>query len=249
MIKKFIIIFISVLVVCSTNGCATVYNPVTKEKELTLINTSAERSLGERINRQIENQHRFVTNSEMLSRVRRIGNALSLQSERRNIHYYFKVIDENKLNAVAIPGGYIYLYKKLVQEANNDELACVIGHEIAHVEARHGVKRLQAVLGYQLLLNLALGGKAEANIVKYSNLIFDLILKGYSREDELQADRVGVRYAYQAGYNPKAMISFLKKLIKKGRYSPSRIEFFSTHPLVENRIEELQKVIGRIKYE
>lgn len=247
--KKILLLFISFFIIFSISGCATVYNPVTNKKELTLINSSAERALGEKIDKQIRSRFSFVKDSEMLSRVRRIGNFVALQSGRRNIHYHFKIINRDKLNAVAVPGGYIYLYKRLVQETNNDELACVIGHEIAHVEARHGVKRLQKVLGYKLLLNLALEGKGKADIVRYSNFIFDLILKGYSRKDELQSDKVGIRYAYQAGYDPEAMLTFLRKLKDKERYSPIKIEFFRTHPLVENRIEQLKREVKRIKNE
>lgn len=247
--RKLIIVTLLYLGCLITLGCATVYNPVTQKEELTLINTPTERALGASVAQQIELEYSLVGDPEILSRVRRIGNSIAVQSGRRDIHYYFRVIDSDKINAIAIPGGYIYLFRKLVEKANDDELACVIGHEIAHVEARHGVKRLQVVLGYRLLMNLAFKREEYNDIVRYSNTIFNLISMGYSRQDELEADRVGVRYAYQAGYKPRAMISFLNKLKRLDEYSQYRIEFLSTHPLVEKRIENLEKEIKKLVVE
>jgi predicted Zn-dependent protease len=245
--KKILILLCGVFLI--TTGCATVYNPITQRQEYTLIDTSTEKSLGTSVSSQIESKYRLVNNPEILSRVRKIGNSVASYSGRHNIHYKFRVLDTGKdeINAVAIPGGHIYLFRKLVEEANDDELACIIGHEIAHVEARHAVKRIQAVLGYQLLMSIAFRGQSHSDMIRYSNTIFNLVAKGYSRRDELEADRVGVKYAYQAGYDPEGMITFLNKLKKLDEYSPYRIEFFSTHPLVENRIKYLQEEIDTLK--
>jgi predicted Zn-dependent protease len=148
---------------------------------------------------------------------------------------------------VAIPGGYIFIFKELIEKTTDDELANVIAHEIAHIEARHSVKKLQAVLGYSLLVNIAFRGENYAEIVRYSNLIFDLVLKGYSRRDEFEADSTGVVLAYRAGYKPEAMISFLNKLKKLNENSGLEIEFLSTHPSYDNRMESIQKTISILK--
>lgn len=128
---------------------------------------------------------------------------------------------------------------------SDDELACVIGHEIGHVAARHIAKKLQAQLGYELLMNIAANKAGFRDLQKAASITFDLISLGYSREDELLADKLGAKYAYKAGYDPYAMISFLKKLkeLNKGEMG---IVFLRSHPYASQRIELMDKQIKSI---
>jgi len=244
MFKRYIIVILFLCFLTSIIGCATVYNPVTKRQEYTLIDTSSEKALGANVSKQIELNNRLVRDPKVISRVNKIGESVAAESGRQGIEYRFGIIDVDGVNAVSLPGGYIYLYKELVDEANDDELACIIAHEVGHVEARHAVKSLQVQLGYSLLMNIAFKGGQHANMAAYARTVFSLISNGYSRQDELEADRIAVIYAYRAGYDPNGMITFLKKLRQLDKYSGQRIEFLSTHPSIKNRISMLE---GQIK--
>lgn len=108
------------------------------------------------------------------------------------------------------------------------ELAGILGHEVGHLTARHAVKRIQGMLAYTILASLLL---KDEDIRKIIDVVFSLILLGYSREDEFQADRLGTRYAYDAGYNPRGLRDFLIKIKKLEKRKPLAIEtLVSSHP-------------------
>ncbi len=161
-----------------------------------------------------------------------------------------KAKDEEKevgadINAFALPGGYIYLFDGLVDFAeNDDQIACVIAHEVGHIVAKHGIKRLQAQMGYTLLV-LASVGVGDANLARGVNAAFISALMAYSQEDELLADKLAIRYAEKAGYNPRAMIDFLENLREKKRKDPLRAKsVFRTHPHFSERAVTIQKHLG-----
>lgn len=238
-----------ILAVILLTGCATTYNPATGQKEFIFIGTASEINLGKQISRQIAFEKQIIKQGWQKRRIERIGERIALYSDRKDLEYRFFLIRDKELNAFAVPGGFVYIHSGLADLASDDELACVIGHEITHIAARHSVKRLQASLGYQLLITTALGGKNRATARQISNMIFNLSALGYSRQDENLADKLGLRYAYLAGYDPQGMISFFKKLkqeaIKKGGYL--RIEIFSSHPDLDKRIKTCEEEIKRLQ--
>lgn len=227
------------------SGCATIYNPATEQQEFIFITTPTEVSVGNIIATKISKQFKISEDPEKIDRVTKIGEKLAWVSDRRDLKYHFKIIEDEGLNAFTSPGGYIYVNSGVVEKATDDELACVIGHEVGHVAARHIAKKLQAQLGYDILMNIATRKGGLGELQRAASISFDLIMRGYSREDELQADKLGSKYAYKSGYDPYAMITFLKKLQETKNIDLGFI-FLRTHPYTSQRIEMLKSEIPTI---
>ncbi|MCM8783786.1 MAG: M48 family metallopeptidase [Candidatus Omnitrophica bacterium] len=247
-IRIFIVIILPGLATSFLSGCATVYNPATQQKELILIDTGTEVMLGKQIDFQISQSYEIVKGTQDNERVNIIGKKVAEVSDRQDIRYIFKIVKDKEVNAFCTPGGYVYIHTGLLEKVNDDELACVIGHEIGHVAARHIVKKLQAQLGYELLVSLALGRGGAQEIEKALNVAFNIIALGYSREDEFLADKLGIKYAYKAGYDPQAMINFFKKLqeLKKDKTMATPL-FLRSHPYLEQRIERAGQEITKLQ--
>jgi predicted Zn-dependent protease len=226
-------------------GCTTIYNPATQKKEFILIDSKEEMALGRDMDKQIKKELKIFSDPAQLYRLNSIGKRIALVSDRRDIPYQFAVIDDKELNAFAIPGGFVYVNRGLMETATDDELACVVGHEVGHIAARHSVKRLQTDMGYQLLASLALGMSNKQSLSQAVNTVYNLVALGYSRNDELLADRLGVVYAKRANFNPYAMISFLQKLKKTAEKKGNsfNLVFLSSHPPLQQRIKNIEKVI------
>ena len=153
--------------------------------------------------------------------VERVGQSLAQHSEIKDIQYSFTVIDDDGINAFALPGGYIHITRGLLTLASNEaELAGVLGHEIGHVTARHAAQRYSTATATSLgigvlgILGAIAGVPAQLSDLAGSGLQTGaaVYLQSYSRDQELEADRLGVRYMTAAGYDPDAMVSFFRKL-------------------------------------
>ena len=177
-----------------------------------------------------------------------VGHLLAATSEMPKLPFVFTVLDSPAVNAFALPGGYVYITRGLMAIANSEaELAAVIAHEIGHVTARHTAQRYsQSVLAN---LGLAVLGAATQSsaVTQLANVGASLYLLGYSRGQEIEADRLGIRYLARAGYDPRAMASMLTQIEaedalsariaeKEGTAKPP--EFLSTHPRTETRVAE-----------
>ncbi len=236
--------FFSILFLIS---CTTVYNPATGKKEFYFINTETEVALGESFKDQILSQKPQVKDKRLIAQVERIGNRIAQVCDRKDLEYKFYVLKDKEINAFALPGGFIFVNKGLLDIVNEDELAFVLGHEIAHVCCRHAVKRLQISLGYDLIINLALGKSKYIETKRALNLMYELISLGYSRKDELMADSLGVKYAFRAGFDPRAALSFFEKLKEKEKESwPHLLVFLQSHPPLEKRIENIKEQIKNL---
>jgi len=227
-------------------GCSTEYNIATKQEEAFYYSTDREVKIGESIVKQVEKEYKFAEDPLVQKRVEDIGKKIVSVCDRKDIKYDFKVLDEEEVNAVSLPGGFVYVNKGLVDKvANDDELACVLAHEVGHIVARHSIKKLQAIMGYSILrlLTAPIPGTGQAG--NAADIAFAEIMTGYSREDELLADQLASRYAKLAGYDPRGMITFLKKLEEINRRRPARkYSYFKTHPYVPDRIRTVKQELG-----
>lgn len=239
---KRIVLFFSLIYAV---GCVTIYNPATKRRETYFINEGTEISIGRNLAAQVLKDKKVISSKQTLSYVQEIGNTIAHVSDRSQLTYRFYVLDDKELNAFALPGGYIFVNKGLIEHASKDELAFVLGHEIGHISARHSVKRLQVALGVSLVMDIALGAPKYYDVLRALNVVYEVVSLGYSRQDEFLADSLGVTYAARAGFNPYAGISMIEKLEGEHRYVP--IVFFSSHPPPDARIKNLHKTITKLK--
>lgn len=235
-------------------GCVNQeYNAATGKEDLMFISTEKEISMGRGIAESIEKNPQIKLDPDplMTERVANIGAKIASVSDRKEVNYTFRVFDEDEVNAFALPGGYIYVYKGLVDRVeSDDELASVLAHEMAHVVARHSVKRLQGGLGYTLMQVLMVFSGTTTQDFGKINAAFGQLIMSYSREDEALADRMAVRYLKRAGYDPMAMISFLKKLQQVNKEEPIRpYRNYRSHPYVADRIRMIkQHLTGEIDF-
>jgi MAF protein len=244
MLKK---LDIKIFLICLfLSGCSTEYNIVTGKQETYFYSTEREVLMGRAISKQVEKEYKPEEDPLIQERVDNIGKKISSVCDRKEIDYHFTVLADEEVNAFALPGGFIYINKGLIDKiSNDDELACVLAHEVGHIVARHSIKKLQAMMGYSILriLTTQVPGSGEAGAA--ADAAFTEILLGYSRDDELLADKLGARYSRLAGYNPRAMISFLEKLQEINRRKPPAPKsYFKTHPYVPDRIRTVKEEVG-----
>ena len=238
-------------------GCsASSYNVATDRQETLLISTEKEIAIGESVSKQVEKEMTVIRDPELLQRLDRVGARIAAVSDRKDLSYRFTIVEmkqEDEPNAFALPGGPIYVTKslfKLIQ--SDDELAAVLGHEMGHVVAKHTVKQIQGSIGLQLLEVIAAGTRAaDAGTMQGMDLAFASLFMEYSQGDELQADRLGLKYMRLAGYNPAAAVTFMERLRDYTAKQPlRRFSYFRTHPFFADRIRLLrQGSEGRITFE
>jgi len=238
------------IVACSTN-------PVTGKKDFSLINKQQELSMGAQAHRSIMKQKRPLRNAKIQAYVNNIGQQLARQSHRKNIKYTFTVLDDPSVNAFALPGGYVYITTGIMAYLNSEaELAGVIGHEVAHVTARHGVKQQSAGVAGAVLMSV-LSKKAGGSGKEFNNLSRAL-LSGYGREHELEADRLGAEYLARVGYEPKSMIDVVGVLKsqeefekyqarREGRQPRAYHGVFASHPRNDLRLQKIIAAAGKYK--
>ena len=252
--KGFLLFAIYFLLFTFLIGCTTIYNPATGRKETFFINTATEVGIGKNVAREVLKKYKVLDDEETQKSVQAIGQKIAQSSDRQDLQYTFTALDSEKLNAFALPGGGVYIDKGLLNKLDKDELACVLAHEVGHIAARHAVKRIQGQIGYQLLMSIALyevskkDRKTAKRVSAGAGTIFGLIMLGYSREDELLADRLAIKYAQKAGYNPWGMVTSLRKLKEhtkeKKLWRP--LVVLRSHPYLEDRIRTAEAEVGAL---
>ncbi len=232
------------------SSCATTYNPATAKDEFIMIGTQEEVAIGQQVARQIENRFKLSDDPAQIERVKRIGNRIASVCDRRELEYHFKVIKNKDINALSTPGGYVYVNKGLLDKANDDELAAVIAHEIGHIAAKHAVKAMQADMAYSVFAGLIFSRVGSREVQRGANIAMNLIMLGYSREDEFEADKLGVKYSYYAGFDPNGMITFLEKLQseEKGHPWDKGFVYLRSHPLYSDRAAKARAEVAFLKY-
>ncbi len=232
------------------SGCATEYNLATEQEEVILVSDDREVRMGKSISRAVEDRFKVLEDERIKERINNIGERIVNVCDRKDIIYHFKVLDEKDVNAMALPGGYIYVNKGLIDKADSDdELACVIAHEVGHVTAKHSVKKLQGAIGINILRILMIGAEESETRTNADIALAELFL-AYSREDELFADKLAVKYAKLAGYDPNAMLKFLNKLKDIQKKEPIRqLNYARTHPYLSDRIATVRmEISGNMGY-
>ena len=226
-------------------SCAV--NPVTGKKELSLISEGQEISLGAETDKEIRVQYGIYHDPSLEKYVRRVGEELVPHTHRPHLTYHFSVLDTPVVNAFAVPGGYVYVTRGILVLMNSEaELAAVLGHELGHINARHSVRRMSKLILVQL--GLSVGGALSETFAKISgvaSLSIQLLFLKYSRDDEREADRLGVEYSRKSGFNPGKMVDFFASLQRLGDLSKgaSLPGFLSTHPLNQERIQNAKGML------
>jgi predicted Zn-dependent protease len=217
--------------------------------EFQLISTSQEQQLGRETAIKVEAKYGVYKNPAWDSRINTMGRRLAERSDRPGLPYTFKVLNTKMVNAFALPGGYVYVTRGLMDSGISEmELAGVLGHEIAHAAKRHSMRQLERSLGVTVLLQILTKGQSGA--AELSTQVVQLLLeRGYSREYEFEADNAGAFYSWKAGYNPWGLVFFLDRLLKmqKGESSGSVAQWFSTHPDTKDRISRLEVQMKDLK--
>jgi len=206
--------------------------------QLSNISDRQEVEIGEQINQKlVRNQIQLYRNSSVNRYIDQIGQRLAKETQRSNIPYTFQVVKDDSINAFATTGGFIYLNTGLIEAADNEaQLASVIAHEIGHIEEEHMIEQMRQTA---IARGVAVAAGLDRNTLV--NIGVDLALRlPNSREDEFEADQVGLDILKKAGYAPSAMVNFMEKLQKKSGSVPS---FLSTHPGVDDRINALNQAI------
>lgn len=205
-------------------------------------------ALGRQLAAEQDRASEFVTDPIVTEYVNRVAQNIVLHSDAR-IPFTIKVLDASDVNAFALPGGFLYVNRGLIEAADNEaELAGVLAHEIAHVTARHGVEQASkgTFLNYASIPLIFLGGWGGYIVQQVAGLAVPLTFLKFSRGAEKEADRLGAQYMWAAGYDPQAMVTFFEKLQAKNKKKPGFVsKAFSTHPLTEDRIREVQKLLVR----
>lgn len=227
-------------------GCST--NPVTGRRELVLISSEQEISMGQEAAPKFEEEFGGrVPNAQLQQYVQAVGQRVAAASDRP-MPYSYTLVASDVPNAFALPGGSVYITAGLMRRMMNErQLAAVLGHETAHVAARHSAKGMQQQMGASVLVELAsrivAPDKADA-AQAVTKVVASMATLKYSRNDEYEADQVGIKYTARAGYNPWGMVELLTVLKSLSETEPGTLsEMFMTHPLSSKRIEEAQQTI------
>jgi predicted Zn-dependent protease len=208
-------------------------------------------AMGKEAAQEVERSAKMITDPVVTEYVNRIGQNLVRNSDAK-VPFTIKVIDTDVVNAMALPGGFFYVNSGLILAADEEaELAGVMGHEIAHVAARHGTKSMTKgnIVSWAMipLILLGPGGWAGYGMYQGLNLAIPIGFLKFSRDQEAEADYLGLQYMYKAGYDPNAFVSFFEKLEAEDRRHPGSIpKLFSSHPPTPERVQKAQQEIASI---
>ncbi|MFA6789001.1 MAG: M48 family metallopeptidase [Arcobacteraceae bacterium] len=242
-------------IVCATAlfvfaGC-TAKTPYTQRSQLILMSQSQELSLGEQSYKETLSKSKIITNTKEARKVQEIGKKIAKVAKRDDFNWEFTLVQSDEKNAFCLPGGKVVVYTGILSVAkNDDQLATVISHEIAHALARHGAERMSTSMvaqGVQTVGNIALGTQGSQYTQAF-NVAFGLgsqygVLMPYGRMQESEADEIGIYLMKEARYNLNEAVKFWENM---NEGNPQGIEFFSTHPNSDTRIKNIQEIIKKL---
>ena len=207
--------------------------------EAGMISVEQEVKMGKETAQALEAKYGLSQDYYLNERVNRIGQRLAAVCGRNDVSYSFKVLNANEVNALACPGGFIYVFKGLLDYMPTDtELAGVLGHEVGHVAKKHTVHSIEKQLWTSLILIAATRGQGLGLVQAAQQALF----AGYSRTDERGADKEGVNNTIKAGFNPYAMLITVQKLDDLSKQGGgANYGLFSSHPEPEERVKRVMK--------
>lgn len=238
-------------------ACAT--NPVTGGSDFVLMSEEQEISLGRKYSAEIVKQMPVYEDPQLADLVQRVGEQLASHSHRPELYYRFTVLDSTTVNAFALPGGYIYITRGMLAYLNSEaELAAVLGHEIGHVTARHSVRQQSTATITDLLGAVISVSTGIQGIDTLTDIAGTAVVRGYGREHELEADRLGAEYLAKSGYDPEAMLEVVGVLKNQETFEASIAKqegrepnvyhgLFSTHPNNDARFQEVVSAANKYK--
>lgn len=221
-------------------GCATTG---VNRGDVNLVSLEEEWQMGHELAREIDRQMPVIDDPALTGYISRIGRRIAQQTAMAERPWTFHVVADPSINAFNIPGGHVYVHTGLIEAAGSTaELAGVMAHEVAHGVARHGTEQLTKAQGLNLGAALLLGRDPSTLERLAAQVAGTGAMARFSRDDEREADRLGVRYLYEAGYNPAGMAAMFEKLLAERQRRPGAVaQFFSTHPLTEDRIRDVRR--------
>jgi beta-barrel assembly-enhancing protease len=227
----------AVLVAIGLAGCAT---SGVNRGDLNLISLEEEWELGQQLEGEIARQVRLVDDASIVGYVDRMGKSIVATTELADLPWEFHVVADPAINAFNVPGGHVYVNTGLIAASRNAaELAAVMAHEIAHGVARHGTENLTKTYGLSLLASAVLGKDPRTHERIAAQILGGGALARFSREAEREADELGIRYMYDAGYDPHGMAGMFETLLAQRQRQPGSVErFFSSHPVSEERLAD-----------
>jgi len=238
------------------SACAI--NPVTGEKDFVTISEAEEINQGRRYHKEIIATYGVYDDPALQQYVDRIGQELAAKSHRANLKFTFTVLDSPDINAFALPGGYVYVTRGIMAYLDSEaELAGVIGHEIGHVTARHSVRQQGGQLASNILSILVAATTGDQTLGNLSQQLSTGLIRGYGRDHELEADRLGAEYLHTAGYDPEKMLEVIgvlkdqevyEKALATKENRPANIYHgvFSTHPRNDDRLKTVVRAAKKL---
>jgi len=205
-------------------------------------------ALGRQLAAETDRASKLVSDPLIAEYVNRVAQNIVLNSDAK-VPFTIKVIDSNEVNAFALPGGFLYVNRGVIDAADNEaEMAGVIAHEIAHVAARHGVEQASKgeLVNYASIPLIFVGGWGGYIAQQVAGLAIPLGFLKFSRGAEKEADRLGAQYMWASGYDPNALITFFEKLQAKEKKKPGTLsKIFMSHPMTGDRITEVRSLVAR----
>jgi predicted Zn-dependent protease len=232
----------SSLALVSTFGCAAF-------SQLNIVSEEQELQMGAQFADELSKELKFIRDPSVVAYIDSLGQAIARVSQRNYIPYTFQVVDTDEVNAFAVPGGYLYVNRGLIEAAESEsELAGVLGHEIGHVVGRHSARQMSQQYGLQVLAGLALGQNPNALAQMTANILAVGTITRYSREMESEADSYGVQELYAAGLDPNGLATFFDKLeeMRKGKGGGALEKFFATHPDPGLRASTVREQVAKL---
>ncbi len=229
--------------------------PYTHRNQLVIFSPQQEMQMGYQSAREILSKERVSRDPRLNAIVKKVGMKIARAAAQPGYKWQFFVIDKDVPNAFCLPGGKVFVYSGLFRAVENeDQLATVIGHEVAHAIARHGAERMSMIqlgrMGKQIAAQAIGGGKYTGliNQAYGAGETFGLVLP-FSRKFEYEADEIGLYLMTKAGYDPRQALKFWQNMTRLARNSRKPPEFLSTHPSDRHRIERLKRLIPKaLKY-